>query len=73
MNRLFYFKVTFLSVAAALFSGMLVYGLLEVDFSNRDAITRLLLKSLVVAVVTALILGLLNMYFKVGNFQEKKK
>jgi hypothetical protein len=72
MNRFFYFKVTFLSVTAGLFAGILVYGLFEVDFSNSKAITTLLLKSLVTAAATGFILGLLNMYFKIGNFQKKE-
>ena len=72
MNRFFYFKVTFLSVTAGLFAGILVYGLFEVDFSNSEAIATLLLKSLVTAAATGLILGLLNMYFKIGNFQKKE-
>lgn len=72
MNRFFYFKVTFLSISAGLFAGGLVYGLFDVDFSNSEALTKLLLKSFMVAVITGLIMGLLNMYFKIGNFQKKE-
>jgi hypothetical protein len=72
MNRFFYFKVTFLQISAGLFVGALVYGLFDVDFSNREALTKLLLKSFMVAVFTGLIMGLLNMYFKIGNFQKKE-
>ena len=72
MNRFFYLKVTFLSISAGLFAGALVFGLFDVDFSNSEALTKLLLKSLVVAVITGLIMGLLNMYFKIGNFQKKE-
>ncbi len=72
MNRFFYFKVTFLSVTAGLFAGILVFGLFDIDFSNTNAITKLLLKSLVTAVGTGLVLGTLNMFFKIGNFQKKE-
>ena len=71
MNNFFYFKVTFLSISAGLFVGALVYGLFDVDFSNREALTKLLLKSFMAAVITGIILGLLNMYLKIGNFQKK--
>jgi len=72
MNRFFYFKVTFLSVTAGLFAGIVVFGLFDVDFSNTDAITKLLLKSLVTAIGTGLVLGILNMFFKIGNFQKRE-
>ena len=72
MDRFFYFKVTFLSISAGLFVGMLVYGFLDINFSNSEAITKLLLKSLVTAIVTGLIMGILNMFFKIGNFQKKE-
>jgi len=54
------------------FTGALVFGLFDVDFSNSEALTKLLLKSFMVAVITGLIMGLLNMYFKIGNFQKKE-
>ena len=72
MNRFFYFKVTFLSITAGLFAGMLVYGLFDVDFSNNEALIKLLLKSLFTAIGTGLIMGILNMFFKIGNFQRKE-
>jgi len=73
MNRFYYFKVTFLSITAGLFAGILVYGLFDIDFSNSEALKTLLLKSLITAVGTGLILGILNMFFKIGNFQKKEK
>ena len=72
MNRFYYFKVTFLSITAGLFAGILVYGLFDIDFSNSEALKTLLLKSLITAVGTGLILGILNMFFKIGNFQKKE-
>jgi xanthosine utilization system XapX-like protein len=66
MNRFFYFKVTFLSISAGLFVGALVYGLFDVDFS------KLLWRSLFMAIGTGLIMGILNMFFKIGNFQKRE-
>ena len=71
MTKFFYFKVTFTSVAAALFAGLFVYGLFDSEF-NSEALTKLFLRSLAVAVITGLFLGLLNMFFKIGNFQKKE-
>lgn len=72
MNRFFYFKVTFLSVTAGLFAGILIFGLFDIDFSNTGAITKLLVKAVVTAIGTGLVLGILNMFFKIGNFQRKE-
>lgn len=72
MTRFFYFKVTFVSISAGLFAGMLVYGLFDIDYSKPGALTTLLMKSFVTAIGTGLIMGLLNMYFKIGNFQKKE-
>ncbi|WP_162126108.1 hypothetical protein [Flavobacterium phycosphaerae] len=73
MNRFFYFKVTFLSVSAGLFAGIIVYGLFDIDFSNSEALTKLVTRSFVTAIVTGLLLGILNMFFKIGNFPNKEK
>jgi hypothetical protein len=72
MNRFFYFKITFLAISAGLFAGKIVYGLFDIDFSNTEAITKLVLKSFVTATVTGLILGIMNMFLKIGNFQKKE-
>ncbi len=72
MNKFFYFKVTFLAISAGLFAGMLVYGLFDLDFSNSEPLKKLLLKSLMVALGTGFIMGLLNMFFKIGNFQKRE-
>jgi hypothetical protein len=72
MNRFFYFKVTFLSLTAGIFAGMVVYGIFDVNFSNSEELIKLLFKSLVTAVGTGFILGILNMFFKIGNFQKKE-
>lgn len=72
MSRLFYFKVTFLSISVGLFVGILVYGLFDIDFSNSEALKTLVLKSLATGVGTGFILGVLNMFFKIGNFPKKE-
>ena len=71
MNKFFYFKVTFLSVSAGLFAGKIVSGLFDISIQNHEAITKLFLKSLVTAVLTGLVLGVLNMFLKIGKSQEK--
>ena len=63
--------MTFLSITAGLFAGLLVYGFFDIDFSISEYLTKLLLKSIVAAVVAGLILGILNMFFNIGNFQKK--
>jgi hypothetical protein len=72
MTRFYYFKVTFLSISAGLFSGMVVYGLFDVDFSTKEALIKLIYKSLFTAIGTGLIMGILNMVFKIGNFQKRE-
>ena len=71
-NRSTYFKITFIPISAGLFAGILVFGLFDIDFSDGEALKNLLLKSLVIAVSTGLILGILNMFLKIGNFQKKE-
>lgn len=71
-SRLFYFKMTFLAISSGLFTGILIFGLLDIDFSDGDALKKLLLKSLVTAVGTGVILGILNMFFKIGRFKTKE-
>jgi hypothetical protein len=59
-------------MTAGLFTANLVYGLFDIDFSNTEAITKLVLKSFVTATITGLILGIMNMFLKIGNFQKKE-
>ena len=73
MTKFFYFKVTFLSISAGLFAGIIIYGLFDLNFSDNEAIIRLILKSLTTAIGTGLVLGLLNMFFKIGHFPNKNK
>jgi hypothetical protein len=71
MSKPSHFKVAFLALSAGLFVGTLVYGLFEVDFSDRDALLKLLMRSLVTGIVSGFVLGLMNMYFKLGLRNEK--
>ena len=70
MTKFLYFKVTFIFVSVALFVANLIKGLFEIGFSNTDALTQIVLKSFVIAILTGLILGFLNMFFKIGNFKK---
>ena len=71
-NRFFYFKVTFLSLSAGIFVGMVFYGIFDINFSNSEELSKLLWKSFVTAIGTGLIMGILNMFFKIGNFPKKE-
>jgi len=71
MSKLFYFKMTFLSVSAGLFAGQMVYGLFDISIQNYEAIAKLFYKSLVTAFLTGLVLGIFNMVLKIGNFKKK--
>ncbi len=71
MSKYFYFKVTFLSVSAGLFAGQFVYGLFDISIQNHEAIAKLFLKCLATAILTGLVLGILNMFLKIGKFQKK--
>jgi xanthosine utilization system XapX-like protein len=66
------FKIAFFAMSAGIFVGTLVYGLFEVDFSDKEALLKLFLKSLITGVVSGLVLGLLNMFFKFTPRQETK-
>ena len=72
MSKLFYFKATFLSVSAGLFVGLFVYGAFDLDFSNSADISKLFIKSIVTGLITGFVLGILNMFFKIGDFPRKK-
>ncbi|WP_320814183.1 hypothetical protein [Flavobacterium sp.] len=72
MSKLFYFKVTFLFVSVGLFVGNLAEGLFNIDYSNTELLLKLVLKSFVTAVLTGLLLGVLNMFFKIGDFNKKE-
>lgn len=72
MKHFDYFKITFLSVTAGLTVGLLVYGLFDTDLSNADAIGILALKSFIIALVTGLVLGILNVFFKVQKVKGKE-
>jgi hypothetical protein len=57
-------------MSAAIFTGMLIYGFFENDFSTKEAIIRLFFKSFLTAIITGAILGVLNIIFKIDNFKK---
>ena len=65
MNKFYYFKVAFLSISSGLFVGIFIYGLFDIDFSNSEAILKLLLKSLAIGIITGLVLGILNIFLNI--------
>ena len=71
MNKYYYFKVTFIFVFVALFVANAIKGLFDIGFSNIDELIKMVLKSFVISILTGLILGLLNMFFKVNIFNKK--
>jgi xanthosine utilization system XapX-like protein len=73
MTRYFYFKLAFLSITAGLTVGMIVYGLFDINLTNKSEITRLLLKSITCGIAVGLIMGFLNMFLKIGNSKESAK
>ena len=73
MNKFFLFKITFLSTTVGIFTGVLIYGLFDVDFSNTYSIIELVLKSMAIAIGTGLILGILNTIFKFQTSNKKEK
>ena len=72
MKRLYYFKITFLTISAGLFVGTIAYGLFDLDFSKEEAVSKLILKALFKATFTGFILGILNMFFKLKPFTTSK-
>jgi hypothetical protein len=73
MDSGYYFKTTFLSITAGIFAGMFIYGLFDIDISNARAVGGVALRSFAVAVITGVLLGLANMYFKVDLAKKKNK
>jgi len=66
MKKTDYFKITFISVAAGLFAGQIVYSLLTRGIpADVNGFGKLILKSLCIGLFTGLTLGLLNMYLKI--------
>ena len=61
-----YFKSAFITVAAGLTAGLIMKGLFDVDFGNIAAIGNLIIKSLMMGIIIGALLGLLNIFFKIG-------
>lgn len=73
MNSGYYFKTTSLSITAGIFIGMFIYGLFDIDITNARAVGSVALRSIVVAIITGVLLGLANMYFKIDVAKKKSK
>ena len=72
MNKLYYFKVAFITISISVFAGSLTYGLFDVDFSNSKAIIKLLERSFATGIIDGLIIGLINIFFKIIPLKKKK-
>lgn len=66
MSRFYFFKISFVTISAGLFVGTIVYGLFDLDLSNKEDIIKLILKALFSAICTGFFLGVLNILFKIG-------
>ncbi len=67
-SNFYYFKKTFPLVFTIVFVFFLVRGLFEIDYSSKS-LYLLLLKSLLTAIITGVLLGVINMlWFKRENF-----
>jgi hypothetical protein len=72
MTKLYYFRVAFISLTIGITVGLFVYDLLGVlFFDDPISIGNIALRSLFVGFFTGLILGLLNMYFKIFPFKQR--
>ncbi|MEN9907510.1 MAG: hypothetical protein RLZZ540_651 [Bacteroidota bacterium] len=65
-----YFKVAFLAIAAGLTAGLITKGLFNADFNDLSGFGDLIFKSLIVGIIVGFLMGLLNMYFKIGSFKK---
>lgn len=67
-SKSYYFKRTFYFVFSFLFVYFIVKGLFEIDYST-ESVYKLLLKSVVAAAVTSVLMGFINMqWLKRENF-----
>lgn len=73
MQNFSYFKITFISIFAGLFVGVLVYESFDVNFSNTEALLNMFKKAFFVAFIVGLLMGILNMIFKIEKFKQKPK
>jgi hypothetical protein len=73
MNKLYYFKAAFAFGAVGITTFLIVKGLFDVVMRSWQALGYLLLKSVAVGVTTGLVLGVLNMYFKLLPGDKTKK
>lgn len=73
MKKAYYFKTVFIPLAVGITVGLFTYDLLGMLFFNEPiSVINTALRSLFVGFFTGLILGLLNMYFKIFPFKQKQ-
>ena len=72
MKRFDYFKITFIFIGTSVTVGLLMHNLFtEIVFKETYSIGKAVFSSLFVGIGTALILGILNMYFKILPLKKK--
>lgn len=70
MNKLFYFKITFIFVTVGTITYSTFVGLLDADTITLSSFGHLFLKNVIVGIVVGCVLGLLNMYYKIWPFKK---
>ncbi len=63
-SRFYYFKIAFLPIGFGLFAGLFIYNLLENFMDGNKPVLEIFVKSLLVGFITALIMGIINMFTK---------
>lgn len=73
MTKFYYFKVAFIALAVGITVGLFIYDLMGIlFFDDPISIKSVALRSLFVGFFSGLILGILNMYFKIFPFKQKQ-
>jgi uncharacterized protein YacL len=74
MKRFDYFKITFLFIGTGLTVGLLLDKLFSyILFNETFSIGKAVFSSLFIGIGTALILGILNMYFRILPYKKIKQ
>lgn len=64
MSKFNYFKVNFISYSVGITVGFIVYGLFDADFSNTNALMKLVLKSILFGIIIGASVSVTNLIFK---------
>ncbi len=69
-DNFYYFKIAqIVSIPISVF--VIVRNLLDIEDFNSASVSTIFLKGLVVGIVTAVILGLINIFIKIDTFRSK--